>query len=213
MALVKFWIAVQARINPGIDIVLVDSCSPFPAQDFLAPADGLSIITIDHDIGKRVETGKDGGVEALCVGMDACIAKDKYTHIAYAETDMFFIRPVQSVTERMAKYGIKVTMPFDTMYQFLETGLSFYDIGELVRRNYTKSYDWNNPPEMFHEIWTEWFFGEAIHPLFCRGLRNDLDQINRQNIMQSFPYGIDYLTHCRDPGLYRIMMMMNGIGS
>jgi len=192
MQLVKFWLGVQTKVNPGVDIFLVDSCSPFPAKDFLPEMDGLTVITLDH-------------------GMDAIITAGKYTHIAYVETDMFLVKPVHVVTERLAKYGMKVAMPFDTMYQFLETGLAFYEIQHLIDKSYTKSYDWNNPPEMFHEIWTEWFFGADIHTLLLRGLRNDMDQINRQNILQAFPYGLDYLTHCKDYALYKIMYMMNRI--
>ena len=224
-AVVRMWADVQAKINPHLDIVLVDSASPIPTAPLLfdkgfvpsldAPALVLpghtSIIRIDQDIGKRNNGGKDGGVQALMVGLEAVMLTGRYTHVAYVETDMFYARPIDGVTGRMARKEIGVTMPMDGTYQFLETGLAFYEIELLKKRNYTKSYDWNNPPADLHEVWTEKFFFDDLHLLFARGLRNDLNQINRQNIGRTFGLGIDYLTHCQDSLLYAIMMGINGI--
>jgi len=50
-----------------------------------------------------------------------------------------------------------------------------------------------------------------LFTLPLRGIRNDFDRITANNLAFSFPYGLDYLTHCKDFAIYERFLEMKGI--
>ncbi len=224
--LVTLWAKLAMHLNPDCDILVVDSASPNPPAEFLKPLGfkpytGIkqhprAVFEFADNIGHLNVTGRDGWGRAISKGIELAWRED-YDYIAYMDVDIVFTRAVRPIIEKMAKFGVCAACPMDTLYNFLENGLMFLDVGYLEATDFVARYDWpnrgnerpttENIPEMIFEKLLE----DAIFTLPLRGLRNDLDRITVNNLANSFPYGIDYLTHCKDFALYERLLEMKGI--
>lgn len=212
------WSLLNRKLNPGIDILLVDSASPFDPNHFLprkAPRHANIIVRrFPDNIGHLSKGGGDGWGRAFCHGLETAMMLG-YSHIAYIDADLLFARPVMPVLEKLQRCGVGVACPFDTTYQFVENGLVFADLWALIQAGFIEKYDWpNSPPPTSPEALPERRFEMILHDVLftlpLRGLRNDGGVLTRENIGQ-FPYPLDYLTHCADFGLYDRFLQMRGI--
>lgn len=242
IANMDLWLRAIDALSPGIDICLINSCSPINPMELLGErgfiealsyADDLPIypqprlmISIAENIGRLETTGQDGPQQAWALGMNFAI-KNGYDYIAHIEADLVFAAPIAPIIQRMKRQNIMAACPFSYEYSFIETGALFMNTEWFRRRDYFKAYDWRKPPVIksitqmrggqvamqreFHERWMEQWCGEDLVILPLRGTRNDNDRVTVNNFQFAFPHGCDFLTHCKDLELYRVMMRMNGI--
>lgn len=213
-AAVILWANVARYLNPDIDILLIDSCSPFNPAHFLPRNLDISIKRLDENVGHLSRGGRDGAVRSICEGMQWAI-DNEYTHCVHWECDLLFARPVTPILKRMADSRVGVACGFDRNHQFCEFGISFYDVLYLIQNKFIEKYDWKNSPaadraENLPERRMENILGDGLWILPMRGLRNDFNQITRDNI-RNLNYGLDYLTHVGDNELFNIFMEMNKI--
>src|SRR5712672_1907335 len=101
--LVIRWSILNRRLNPGLDILLVDSNSPFDPRHFLptkAPLHANVVVRrfVDN-IGHLSRGGADGWGRAFCAGIEFAI-QSGYSHIVYIDADMLFARPVMPILEK-----------------------------------------------------------------------------------------------------------------
>lgn len=212
--LCKLWAKVTRYLNPNERIVLLDSDSPIKPSEFMPTEFEIEHYQFGDNPGHLHRHGQgDGAGRALCKGIELAI-DDNYDYVVYIEGDLIFAHPVMPIIKRMAKHGIRFAAVMDTTYFFLEGGLYFMDVAYLKATDFIGRYDWqDNSPERQTEepeFRTEKIVKDELWLLPLRGLRNDYNQVTRSNLM-SHRRGLDYITHCRDFGLYAKFIEMNGI--
>lgn len=220
------WAKLVTKLNPGADILLVDSASPFDPCVFLTdqgfkewPFSTVTaedfkteprVIRFPDNIGHLGGGGKDGWGRAFCMGLQYA-GERHYSQVAYIDADILFAKPVAPIFRRMAQQRVPVTCPLDMNYQFLENGLVFMNRDMLDTDDFIRRYDWQNAkPYPFPEV----RFEELLPDIFTiplRGCRNDWHAVTAENIRQAFPMGCDYITHCRDPQVYQAFLHINGL--
>jgi hypothetical protein len=213
--LVITWSRLNRKLNPGLDIMLIDSASPFDPRHFLptkAPQHANVIVKrFDDNIGHLSRGGGDGWGRAFSRGIELAIYLG-YSHIAYIDADMLFARPVMPILQKMERVGVKIACPFDQHYGFVENGITFADVEYLRQIDFIKKYDWKHSPKpTTHEALPERRFAKIVEDeLFTLplvGMRNDFDLLTLENIV----IARDYITHCADPRLYDRFLELNGI--
>lgn len=239
--LVKLWARCADALNPDCDIVIIDAPSPYSPMKFLTPENGMRrawglirecddkskiygwrpgdhpdgnrwIYSFTENAGHLNRGGKDGAGRAFVQGMLLAMEGD-YDYCVHNECDLLMTTPIQKWVERMAARGVNAAAPFDSQYQFIEGGLSFFNVNWLRESKFVERYDWQNQTGMpIPEIKIEQLLGDEFFTLPIRGMRNEFGQVTRQHIASGFPYGIDYITHCyKDFEIYRDLMKRNGI--
>lgn len=210
--LVQLWTRVTRHLNPDVDILLVDSASPFDPNSFLPMGDSnLYVKRFPDNVGALTQGGQDGSGRAFCEALDT--AAKEYDYVAFIETDVIFALPVTPFIEKMHKASVKVTSPVAAPYQFPEFGLSFWSSEYLRESKFTARYDWQNVPKWPIAEWRVLsLVGEDYWTLPIHGCRNDDNRLNVANVTNYFPYMPPaYLTHCADYGLYYRLLDLNGV--
>lgn len=199
-------------INPSIDILVFDTASKIKPATFIEP--GITIYPYGDNIGHLAHGGGDGSGRTFCDGLSQAIELG-YDYAVICEPDMYFIRPVQQVVERMDKASIKVgclQMPF---YQFFEWGFSVYNVEWVRRTKFVERYDWHNAkPIPIPEQRIEWLVGDDLFILPYRGIRNSQHWVNASNIAGFFPYGPPDWLHenaADDMSTIHAFLKLNGI--
>jgi hypothetical protein len=206
---VTMWARTLRHANPGAEIVLFDSASPFDPTTFLAGLD-VHVFRFGDNIGHLSKGGQDGWGRAFCAGVSHAIAHaDGYA--AYIDADILFAPPVASIIDKMARSMVGVACPLDLNYQFIENGIVFMDVDYMRESRFVEKYDWPNPSSVLPERRCETIWADDLFTLPLRGVRNDFGQVTHENWRHAFPYGIDYLTHCRDQTLYTRFMQEKGV--
>lgn len=215
--LLRMWAALNEKLSPECDVIVIDSCSPMDVLKVLpAFAAGYAhrgYYKIEKDVGSLQKGGQDGPGQAFCKGVEFAISGG-YEYFAHIETDCLFAKPVGPIISSMEKAGVKCAAPMDFTHSFLETQVLFMSVPWLRDKNYIEAYDWTNPSKRanpYHEVWLEKFAGDDLFCLPLRGCRNDLDKITVNNCHLAFGRGWDYISHARDFGLYRRFMEYNNI--
>lgn len=192
------------RLNPGLDVMLVDSDSPIRVRW------GERDINLSPNIGHLSGGGRDGFGRAFCAGLDYAV-DNEYDYVAQIDADILFAHPVRPVVERMCNAGVMVAAPMDFTYQFIENGLMFYYVPWLRSTGFTAAYDWENSTQTeFPERKVERLCGDDLFILPYRGLRNDRGAVTPLNMRRAFPFGLDYITHA-EFDLYRAFLALNGL--
>ena len=217
---VTLWARLMTKLNPDIPLLLVDSASPFNPAVFLNEApeikarDDFTIFSFGDNIGHLSAGGRDGWGRAFCQGLGLARSWNR-TDVAYIDADMLLARPVMPIMKKMAGAGVRVACPLDMTYQFVENGIVFAELDYLREIEFTRKYNWEHSPtpdcaETFPERRFEKIVESELFLLPLRGLRNDFDRVNVENV-GAWPYGIDYITHCKDPRVYQRFLEVNGI--
>ncbi len=214
--LIVMWAKLMDRLNPGMDILLIDSASPInPAkflhvQGFREAEDGAwpskMVWSFPDNVGHLSRGGKDGWGRAFCKGIELAVAHGGYDYVAYMDADILCRKPVSDVIEQMASHQIKITCPLDFTYQFAENGLCFLDLEWMLESKFCERYDWQNPVGL-PEFRFEQLAGKEIWILPWRGLRNDHNRMTPQNLNGN----LDYITHCQDMKTYTRFLEINGL--
>jgi hypothetical protein len=216
--LVIRWSLLNRKLNPGLDIMLIDSASPFDPRYFLptkAPQHANIIVKrFDDNIGHLSRGGGDGWGRAFCRGIELA-AYLGYSHIAYIDADMLFARPVMPILQKMERVGVKVACPMDCMYGFVENGIVFADLDYLRDVEFIRKYNWGaSPPAASFDTLPERRFEKIVEDdlftLPLRGLRNDQGDFTVANFQQHNVIP-DYITHCADQRVYDAFLTEHGI--
>lgn len=224
--LCDLWVRTNLALNPDCDICILDSASPIAPRRFLPWPGGTIhddgsterptghsrfIMSYPDNIGHLSRGGRNGAGRAVCGAMHLGMA-DEYDYVVHTETDFLFARPIMPIVHRLSKHRIDMACPFDAAYQFIETGLMFFDCGWLEESDIASKYDWPNPRSgVLPEVWLEHLAKDVLFTLPLRGCRDDRKLLTIQNLQQSFPFGIDYLTHCHDLRLFHRFLDINKV--
>jgi len=212
--LVTIWAKLAEKLNPDLDLVLVDSASPINPQEFLTFWRDANpkrwCYRFPDNVGHRNITRVDGFGRAFCKGVELAI-EGGYDYLAHTDSDVLFAKPAAPFIEKLKASGVKVACAFDPMYQFLETAIMFASVPYLKEIGFVEKYDWSTYHETIPEIRFEEIMNGELFTIPLRGLRNDDNRLSWKNFDQSFHYGMDYLTHCADVGLYKRFLKRNGI--
>lgn len=210
--LLVLWAKTLRAVNPGIQILLIDSASPIKPESIFPfdPSQGLMIYQFGENVGHQARGGLDGAGRAVCKGIEIAI-EDGYDYAVYIEGDLLFARPIMPIIEKMRRHSVKFATVFDTMYRFVEGGLMFMDVAYMAETKFVERYDWATRRDQMPEWRHEDLIGDDMWLLPLRGLRNDYHMLTVGNIKATFPRGISYITHCRHFDLYHRFLEMNGI--
>lgn len=202
--LFELWRDLVRKLNPGIDVLVVDSASPD-----LPHTGDFTISQLGDNIGHLMKTGRDGWGRAFCEGLQRAIDED-YDYAAFIECDVLLAKPVMLVIRQMMRHDIDVSCPMASPYSMIATEIMFMSAPAM--RRLIEKYDWENSPIMpYAETRIAEIFANDLWCLPCVGCRNDLGHITAQNMKQKFPAGIDWITHCEDVAVYREFLRMNGL--
>jgi hypothetical protein len=139
--LASLWLKVARTLNPGMDILVVDSASPFdPAQHL-----DCEIFRFEDNIGAISRHQKDGAGRAFCKALEIGIERG-YDYCAFIETDVIFALPVGPITQRMDRAVVNVCSPQAVPYQFPEWAVSFWDLDYVRRSKFIERYGWEKAP-------------------------------------------------------------------
>lgn len=211
----RMWADLTRKMNPGVDILVIDSNSPTPTPP--VPDTQFSLIRCADNIGHLFKGGRDGWGRSFTVGLDWATDQDwdsdqvyDYDHVAFIECDLLFARPVSEVINRMAAHGVKAAAPMAFPYQFTETALMFFSVPYLREIDLIGKYDWEHPPSngLLPEQRVQAICADAMFALPLRGFRNDM-RVTADRLPAMFPQGIDWITHAELPVL-RKFLEMNG---
>lgn len=208
--LALLWGRVARHLNPGTDIVLIDSASPFDPRQFMPPA--VEVIRYPESIGAISQGQRDGAGRSFCKSLEIA-AERGYDYCVVIEADMILAQSVIPIVGKMHRVGVNVAAPLAVPYQFPEWGCSFWSTKYVRDSNFTERYDWEHAPK-----WPipEWRIQKLVEDEFfllpVHGSRNEDNRLNIANIANHFPYyPPGFLTHCADFSLYYRMLDMNKI--
>lgn len=197
------WRDLVRKLNPGIDVLVVDSASPD-----LPHTGDFAVSQLGDNIGHLMKTGRDGWGRAFCEGLQRAIDED-YAYAAFIECDVLLAKPVMPIIDRMMNNNVKFCCPMASPYSMIATEIMVMDLD--VMWDFIEKYDWENSPVMpYAETRIQEILGYYLWCLPWTGCRNDLGHITAQNMQQKFPAGIDWITHCEDVAVYREFLRLNG---
>lgn len=202
----RLWAELILRLNPGTDVLVVDSASPMELPYFPPP---LKYLPFTDNIGHLSRGGQDGWGRAFSTAVTYAIDHD-YVWLASVECDILFSRPVEEIFAKMSRANVKCCAPMAFPYQFTETGLSFWSVQYLKEIDLVGRYNWAKPPGngLLPEQRIDTICEEDMFALPLRGFRNDV-RWTAEQMQQAFPNGVDWVTHADLP-LLRRFLEMNG---
>lgn len=207
--LARQWVQAAATLNPGARMLLVDSASPGELPEHPA----LEILQLGDNIGHLESTSRDGWGRATMT-MLARAAGMEVDWIGVWDADVLMVKPLAEMVAAMQQAGIQVASCPATPYLHWIEGIFVFE-AEWLRRNLeriVKTYDWEGMQKgIFPEVRTRQAMGKDLRLFSLRGCRDDLGAISVENLWQSYPAGIDYLTHCSKIEVYRAIMGRYGI--
>jgi hypothetical protein len=199
---------LMRRLNPDAEILLVDSASPFNPATFAH--DVNYHVRMEDNIGHPT-AGGDGWGRDFCFGLQFAIDRG-YDWVIFIESDMLLFRPCQPIIDKLLRIGCYAAAPISFRYQWLETGIMFLYVPMLIATKFVERYAWpKHRPPFFCEPEVERLLAEELLILPLRGARDDDKELTSTNIVDQFPFGIDYLSHASDLGVYRAALGMNGL--
>ena len=208
--LTKLWARVVQHVNPDIDVVLVDSASPFNPRDFLPET--INVVSFPDNIGALSQGARDGSGRAFCKALELAV-EGGYDYCMIWEADMLFAPSVESVIDKMRRVGVKVACPYADPYQFPEWGCSFWSTQYLKETRFIERYGWENCPKWPIPEWRiKHMVEDELFILPIHGYRNSMNTMNMGNMTNLFPYSPpSFITHCLDFSLYYRFLDLNRI--
>ena len=202
----RLWADLALKLNPGTDILVVDSASPSDVSYYPPP---VHYLQLGDNIGHLARGGRDGWGRAFASLVGYAIERE-YEWVASIECDVLFAHPVESVFEKMRRSGVKCCAPMASPYQFTETACSFWNVAYLKESKLVERYDWETslPIGLLPEQRIDSLCAADMFALPMRGLRNDF-RYDPNQLQRMFPYGIDWIHHS-DLGGLRWFLEVNG---
>jgi hypothetical protein len=204
----SMWAALIRRLNPGVDVLVLDSCSPTPLPVDKWTRD-FDCISLSDNIGHLTHGGLDGWGRVFSLGVAHAI-KCGYDWLANIECDLLLARPVEEIFAKMVRANVKCCAPMAMPYQFTETACSFWSVPYLREIDLIGKYDWRNQPPngLLPEQRIDAICADEMFALPLRGMRNDT-RVSADQLRRMFPTGIDWIHHAEIPVL-RAFLEMNG---
>jgi SAM-dependent methyltransferase len=191
--LVGQWVETHGRLNPGCELLLVDSASP-DLGDWLGKAE--MVYRFPDNIGHLARGGRDGWGRALCKGLEKAI-DGQYDYVVHIEGDSLLRQPVLPIVRRMIAEGIRAaSVPVSgTKRQekgWAETGLMFFAVEYLWQSRFIERYAWQDrQPKPYPEQAIFDLLGQDLAQLDLKAERGDKGQITASNAA-----AFDWITHC-----------------
>jgi hypothetical protein len=225
--LCKLWTRVVTHLDPNVDVVILDSVSPFEPAVFLGwpevkemefavgdPAVSVArwVYKFDDNIGHLSRGGEDGAGRTFCRSIELGIALG-YDYVAVIETDLIFLRSVTDIVKRMKRTGTQIVACPNAQYQFPEFGVCFIDCSWAKEFDLVGKYNWKrSQPWPIPEIRLMNIVHDYLMLLPVYGIRIDNTGITEQSLQNYFPYFPPaWVTHATDFGVYTKAIMLNNI--
>ena len=207
-AVVRLWIRLAAKLNPGFPLTIVDSASPVPVPEEC----GVEVIRFPDNVGHLAGGGKDGWGRAFTYCLKLAVERGM-DYVAVVDTDIVLCKPVGPIFDMMRAKGIKCAMPIGDRYPFPENGLVFFDVAWLKRTGFADRYGWEDSSATRLPEWhCRDLCGRDLHILTdLKGRRNDHGDVTADNLSETYPTGCDWLTHCVDTSPYAKLLELNGL--
>jgi hypothetical protein len=195
------WLDLVTKLNPGADILVVDSASPD-----LPETGRANVLQLGDNIGHLNKTGRDGWGRAFCAGLNHAV-HGGYDWVVHIETDLLFRNSVTPTVGKMSRSGVKIAAPVAHPYLFMETALMFLSVSYIRDSDLVARYDWESvrQPEL-PEARLEGLVSDDLFLLPLKGLRNDMTEVG----VKGFPAWLDWITHA-EPGVFREFIRVNGL--
>lgn len=195
------WGKLHRSLNPGFDLMLVDSASPEFWCDDGSPAVGAELPDVNlnsfpDNIGHLSCGGRDGWGRAFSYGLQHAI-DGGYDYAVHIEGDSLFRLPVKPIVEQMQSDKVKVaSVPIGygeaQRSTWVETGLMFFDVDYLRKSNFIAGYDSpNRTAKPQPEIVIRKMLGSDLVMLPLKAERSDKGEITVDNVTE-----YDWITHC-----------------
>ncbi len=225
--LCKLWSRTIQHLDPNVDIVIIDSVSPFEPAVFLdwqqVDENGvLSVATLGYpnrrvyrfneNIGHLSRGGQDGAGRTFCKSIELGI-EGGYDYVVIIETDLIFLRSVTDICLRMGRNGTKITAAPNAQYQFPEFGVCFIDCRWANEFDFVGKYNWkSSQPWPIPEIRIMNIVQDYLMLLPIYGIRIDQTGITSQTLQNYFPYYPPaWVTHAQNLDVYMKAIMLNNI--
>jgi hypothetical protein len=147
--LLRMWEKLGQRLNPGVDMLLVNT--PAVPDHFPTLHPITKVHTFPDNIGHLRyddDGNRDGWGRAMCWG--AQYAMDKgYTSVAFIEGLLLFAQPVTPIIALMKSKGKVMAQPHSSPHNWMESALTFMDVNWMREIGFPTKYNW---PGM---IWTK----------------------------------------------------------
>ncbi len=194
------WDKLHEAVNPGCDLLLVDSDSPY-----LVP--GVhDTLQLGDNIGHLGRNGRDGWGRAFCAGLQYAIDRD-YDYVAHVEGDSLFRLPVEKFCEFMEEHQLHtfvcaVNGTKFKEFQWVETGIMFFSTQYISDSNFIERYDWRDgkskkyphtPEAVVYEMLDQ---DGAINVAPIRCMRDDQKVLTVDNVRN-----YDWISHTT-PAIY-----------
>ena len=203
--LCKLWTRVVSHLDPAVDVVIIDSVSPFEPAVFLgwdavgeneygeyrkeivapgAPPDRW-IYRFNENLGHLSRGGEDGAGRTFCKSIELGI-EGGYDYVAVIETDLIFLRSITDICKRMRRTGSQIMAMPQLQYCFPEFGACFIDCRWAKEFDLIKKYNWKgSQPWPIPEIRLMNIVQDYLTLAPIWGMRNDQKQLNVVNRSES----------------------------
>ncbi len=216
--LLRIW--EQMRLNERANLLVIDSAGPRNVMDYLKdrslstsgwdiqrlPNDDyipfmrhwLTVARFHDALGHPFHDAvleRSGSDRSFIKMLEIAIASG-YDKFAYIEMDLLFALPVQSIFDHMTKPC--ACGPLVSHGKFPETGLLFFDVEYIWKKDLIGKYNWRGSviPEGEKRLWN--ILGDDLELLPLRGHR-DGGSTKPGELAELWPDGIDFITHCTQP--------------
>lgn len=226
--LCKLWSRVIQHLDPNVDIVIIDSVSPFEPAVFLewpvieegptdkdwinASPDGRCVYRFKENIGHLSRGGQDGAGRTFCKSIELGIGGG-YDYVVIIETDLIFLRSVTEICQRLQRSGTQIAAVGNAQYQFPEFGVCFIDCRWAKEFDITGKYNWlSSQPWPIPEIRLMNIVQDWLMLLPVYGIRIDQTGLTAQTLQNAFPYYPPaWVTHAQSLDVYMKAIMLNGL--
>lgn len=223
--LLRTCVALIDRLNPDLDILLIDNASPIDPLPWLPGAwddfgvclatdgpipvkpAGRSLMRFPDAIGHfhhnkgEDPPPRDGPGRSNMTSLQIAYASG-YERSVYQETDCLFVRPYE---EGFSQLTGKVGCQGRTLQGYLDWNIRYHaDLPWLRDFQFVEKYAWQDRIGDFRgepvgEIIYANILGEHLQVLPMRGCRAGMHGLTAENMHQSYPDGIEWVTHGDQP--------------
>ncbi len=226
--LCKLWSRTVQHLDPSVDIVIIDSVSPFEPAVFLDWSQWTEgevenmfnfrdhpqkwVYRFSENIGHLSRGGQDGAGRTFCKSIELGI-EGGYDYVVIIETDLIFLRSVTEICKRLQRSGTKIAAVGNQQYQFPEFGVCFIDCRWAKEFDFIGKYNWlSAQPWPIPEIRIMNIVQDYLMLLPIYGIRIDQTGLTAQTLQNAFPYYPPaWVTHAQSLDVYMKAIMLNNI--
>lgn len=193
------WGQLHGALNPGCDLLLVDSASPVPVR-------GIPLLQLGDNIGHLGRKGRDGWGRAFCAGLQYAIDHG-YDFVVHIEGDSLFRQPVAKFCEFMREQEIPafvcgVNGTKFKEFAWVETGIMFFSVPYIRESNFIERYNWpdgeskkypNTPEAVIYRMLNA---DDALNTAPINVMRDDKNILTVENVEE-----YDWISHAA-PNIY-----------